>query len=341
MKRTELISVEHLYEGMVLGEDILGPFELLVLSRGKKLSEQNVSVIKKQGLDFIYIEVSSKEEKELKEKYLELESELKEIFTSSGQISRAVKDRIQATLNEMLHTLPQKVNILMELKRLKEKDTYSVKHSIQVGLLSGLMGIWLQLPEGIIQELALAGTMHDIGKTLVPQELLNKPGKLTNSEFEKIQKHTLYGYKKLSQVGDIPNSVCRVALEHHERLDGSGYPAKHTEDNIHFFSKLVTIADIFDASTTNKVYGSRIQPLHALHELEKFRDARKIDPTLFDAFVRNVYKLFVGCSVVLDNGMEGEIAFFHKLSPNRPIIRVNDKLMNLAHHPEVGIKDIF
>jgi len=341
VKKTELIGVDDLFEGMILGEDILGKYDLLILNRGKVLTGQNISVLKNQGLDFVYVEIPTQEEV-FNEKYNELEEELRELFYSStGQFTKTAKLKIQSTLNSMLDTLPQKTNMLMELKRLKMKDVYSVRHSINVALISGLMGTWLQLSSEDIEELMLAGAMHDIGKVFVSQDILSIPGKLSEAQFEEVQKHTLYGYKKLSKSEGIPESICRVALEHHEKLDGSGYPAGLTEENLHFFTKIVTIADIFDASTATKVYGSRIQPLQSLKELEQFMNQNKIDSTLFKLFINNIYKLFVGCTVILDNGVQGEIAFFHKLNPNRPIIRANGRLMNLAHHPTVQIQDIY
>ncbi len=340
MNKIELIGVDDLFEGMILGEDIQGKYDLLILSKGKVLSEQNISVLKNQGLDYVYIEVPSKEDA-FKSSYSELENELKEVFSTNGQLSRTAKEKIQGTLNNLLEALPQRTNMLMELKRLKMKDEYSVRHSLNVALLSGLMGVWLQIPDEDVQELMLSGAMHDIGKVFVSQDILSIPGKLNRAQFEEVQKHTSYGYKKLSHVDGLPESIARVALEHHERLDGSGYPGKHTEEKLHFYTKIVMIVDIFDASTANKVYGSRIQPLQAIRELEHLKNQMKIDSTLFNVFIRNIYKLFVGCNVVLENGVEGEIAFFHKLSPDRPIIRTGGKLMNLAHHPTIAIKDIY
>lgn len=341
MGKIELINVDDLFEGMVLGEDIFGKFDLLVLSRGKVLNQQNISVLKNQGLDYVYIELNPSAEAEFEALYEELVNELNEVFLGSGKMSQSALETIQCTLTDLMGTIAKSNNLLMELKRLKVKDLYTVKHSINVSLLSGLMGLWLQLSDEDVLELMLAGALHDVGKSYVSQDILNTPGQLSSKEFEEVKKHTVYGYKKLSKSEGIPETVKRVALEHHERLDGSGYPASKKVDELHFFTMIVTIADIFDASTTNKVYGSRMHPLTALRELEQNQQLGKIDSTLFKLFSNNIYKLFVGCTIELSNGMIGEIAFFHRLSPNRPIIRVEGKLMNLAHHPSVAIQDIY
>jgi len=341
MGKPLLIEIENLSEGMVLGEDVYGKFDLLVLKKGKKLSQQNISVLENQGLDFVYIEVATVDDNWIKEQYTEFQHTLHDVFQNSGQLNKTAKEKIESTLQNLIATIPQKSFMLMELKRLNLKDEYSARHCLNVALMAGMMGTWLQFSEDDIQVLMLAGALHDIGKAFIPMEILKIPGKLTQEQFEEVKNHSLYGYKKLSKVEGLPEAVVTVALEHHERLDGSGYPGGKEEDKIHFFSKIIAIVDIFDACTTKKVYGSRIHPLDALKELEENKNAGKIDSVLFKVFYSNIYKLFVGCTIKLDNGLIGNIAFFHKLSPNRPIIRVDGKLMNLAHHPNIEIVDIF
>ncbi len=341
MNKTELFGVNDLVEGMILGEDIYGKYDLLVLSRGKVLTQQNISVIKSQGLDYIYVSVSSEEDLIIEQAYDVLLDEIKEIYEGSSTITKELKERMGNNLHQLLGSLLDNSYMLMELKRLKVKDIYTAKHSLNVALLSGLMGVWLELSDEDVEELMLAGALHDIGKTFVSVDILNKPGMLSELQFKEIQNHTSYGYKKLNVIPDIPESVKRVALEHHERVDGSGYPAMKTSENMHFFSKIVSIADVFDASTTNKIYGERIHPLNAIQELRILKNEGKIDSTLFTYFINNIYKTFVGCNIELSDGSKGQVAFFHKLNPERPIMRVNGRLLNLAHRPDLKIVDIY
>lgn len=341
MGKPLLVDVTNLSEGMVLGEDVYGKFDLLVLKKGKVLSAQNISVLTNQGLDLVYIEQNTLDENWIKNQYTEFQVILQDVFENSGHLNINAKNKMEKILDNLISTIPQKAFMLMELKRIQIKDAYSAQHCLNVALMAGMIGMWMQFSEEDIQELTLAGALHDIGKAFIPMEILQIPGKLTDAQFEEVKNHSLYGYKKLSKVQGLPESVVTVALEHHERLDGSGYPGGKEEDKIHFFSKIVAIADIFDACTTKKVYGSRIHPLEALRELEINKNEGKIDPVLFKVFLNNIYKMFVGCTIKLDNGLVGTIAFFHKLSPDRPIIRVNGKLMNLSHHPNIEIVDIF
>jgi HD-GYP domain-containing protein (c-di-GMP phosphodiesterase class II) len=205
---------------------------------------------------------------------------------------------------------------------LRQCDDYTIEHSADVAILMVAVGRLLEVPEPELPVLALAGLMHDVGKQRVPQAILRKPAALTVQEFSEIRKHPQYGYDLLSQCPDCPEIVRLVALQHHERLDGSGYPAGLTCPAIHPYSRLAAVADTFDAITANRVYRLGRSPRHAVLELYGSRK-RRLDPEAVQALIKLVGVYPVGTRVRLSTGERGVVIAPNPDDTARPIILVD------------------
>lgn len=207
-------------------------------------------------------------------------------------------------------------------EELHEKDDYTFRHNICVGVIAGLIGKWLGYNETQIRELELAGLLHDIGKTKVPLYVLNKPSTLTNAEYNQLKNHTIYGYSLLRRTADLPESVSLVALQHHERNDGLGYPFRISSDQIHAYAKIMAIADVFHAMLSERPY----KPAVPLYDVLMQMDSNKfgqLDPEIMFIFLHNMMETLVGKKVCLTDGSIGTVIMNHPFHPTKSIIHLD------------------
>ena len=169
---------------------------------------------------------------------------------------------------EILDNLNDYDSILKSITNSRDIDEYLTSHCVNVALLSSMLGKWLNLPKKDLTLLTYSAFLHDIGKTKVNQTILNKPSKLTKSEFEEIKKHSIYSYDLVKNIPYLDESVSLGVLMHHERLDGSGYPLGLKEDKISAFAKIIGITDMFDAMTSDRVYSKKQNPFKVLEIMQ-------------------------------------------------------------------------
>lgn len=209
------------------------------------------------------------------------------------------------------------------LQMMPHEEDYLYHHSVDVGIIAGCLSFWMGRNYHEIEETILGALLHDIGKALIPLKVLNKPGSLTDEEMHLVRFHSLRGYKFLKQYGDFSQSVLLCALQHHERIDGSGYPMAVKGDKIHPYAKLIAIADVFDAMTSVRSYGKRATPYEAV-EIMKREMVGKLDYEVCSVFLDKLSQRFVGDIVQLSNGQRGEVVFLNPHDCTRPIVRTRD-----------------
>ena len=168
-------------------------------------------------------------------------------------------------------------------------------------------------------QLTAAALLHDVGKMLIPETITNKPGKLTSQEYAIMQKHTVYGYDILKDTVGITHRQALVALQHHERLDGSGYPTGIKEAHIDLFSRIVAVADVFHAMTSNRVYQDHSPFYQVLFQMEKDMFG-ELDPVVTMLFIEKTMNSLIGFPVLLTDGRSGTIRLVPKRIPTRPLI---------------------
>lgn len=210
---------------------------------------------------------------------------------------------------------------LIGLARLKDKDDYTYMHSVAVCALMVALARQLGLDEEQVRQAGLAGLLHDVGKMMVPLSILNKPGKLTDAEFEKIKSHPAEGHKMLlegSGIGDVALDVC---LHHHEKVDGSGYPEHLTDEQISLYAKMGAVCDVYDAITSNRPYKSGWEPAESLRKMAEWSKGH-FDTAIFHAFVKSVGIYPIGSLVKLESGYLGVIIDQTEKSLLKPILMV-------------------
>ena len=208
---------------------------------------------------------------------------------------------------------------LVWLTQLKNKDEYTSLHSLNVCVLSLFFGRSMNFSQDQLHTLGLGALLHDVGKLKVPSEVLNKPSRLTDEEFGVMKKHTVFGYDLMKNQGELSTEALNIIVQHHERLNGSGYPYNLQHGQISDYSKLVSIVDVYDAITSNRVYHRETTPFNALNEIYKDRE-KEFDTRLVEQFIKCLGIYPIGSLVELNTGQVGIVVFFSEKSHLAPTV---------------------
>ena len=195
---------------------------------------------------------------------------------------------------------------LISLARLKDKDNYTYMHSVAVCALMVSLARQLGLNNDQTRHAGLAGMLHDIGKTMIPMEIINKPGKLTVVEFQTIKTHPAEGYKILRGSNGIGDIALHVCMHHHEKVDGSGYPDKLTNEQIDLYAKMSAVCDVYDAITSIRAYKKGWEPAQAIRKMAEWSHSH-FDQRIFEAFVRSIGIYPIGSMVRLASDRLGVV----------------------------------
>lgn len=239
-----------------------------------------------------------------------------------------------------LYELTCQKNVLSNLYRLKAPVDYMYLHAVDVGVIAGLIGRWCALGEADIKKLILAGVMHDVGKSQIPLYILERPELLTQEQMDALKLHPTYGYYMVKSIPGIEPEVQQAILQHHERENGSGYPLGSTADGIHAFAKILAIADVYDAMTSNRVYKSSVTPFVALDTLAS-EIVTHFDRKYCEIFIGNSLKTLINATVLLSDHSQAKVVSFNSFLSVKPIVQKNDgQLIDLNEPGTVSIVEI-
>lgn len=320
------ISVERVREGMVLAKAIYSIDGNILLNAGIKLKESYISKFKEIGITEIYISDN-----------LSFDIVINDVITDETRFEArmAVKKAMDGVMSgntldvkpvrnivgKIVEELLSAEDAVINLQDLKTVDNYTFSHSANVCVLSTITGISLGYDAVRLKELALGALLHDIGKIRIPNEILNKPGPLTPEEYEIIKKHTKYGYEILKQSMDTSSYTSYIALTHHEKYNGEGYPLGLKGKEIHEFSRIVSVCDVYDAMTSNRVYRKRINISEAVEYLVSLGN-HHFDYEIVRKLLEHISVYPLGSYVSLSTGETAIVVDNNKKYPNRPVIRL-------------------
>lgn len=240
-------------------------------------------------------------------------------------------EKVTEICNSLYENMHSNIVVTECLNKIKIVDEYTYAHSINVALYSMLIGKWLELPESEIRLLMIAGILHDVGKSKIPINILNKKGPLTGEEFEVIKKHPSLGFEIIKDNADINKKVKEAVLMHHEKENGTGYPFGIKSVGISSFAKIISIADVFDALTSERVYKKRQTPFDTFREFERMGIAEgNFDPGILLKFIHNISQYYVGSRVMLSTGKFGEIVYVPPHNISDPVVRVDGSYIDLS-----------
>jgi len=237
---------------------------------------------------------------------------------SGGKVEKAA---VVEVVDNIMDSVLRNQDALMGLGRLRKTDEYTYTHSMGTCVLMVSFGRMLGLAPDKIRDAGVGALLHDIGKTRIPVNILNKVGRLSAAEFEIVKGHAEYTRIILEETVDINDTTMRTACEHHERLDGSGYPGKLNKDDISLFGQAMAIVDVYDAVTSDRCYQRKIQPTQALSLLYEW-SGQYFDAELVQKFIRCVGIYPVGSLVRLDSGLLGVVVSHCEESLMQPVLRI-------------------
>ena len=210
-------------------------------------------------------------------------------------------DRMEPLVENLVDSIFRNQNALLPLAGLKRHDDYTFEHSVSVCALMVAFARGLDLPRQTIKEIALGALLHDVGKSKVPDAILNKPSRLTAAEFARMQEHVTFSIQILEETPGILPISMQVAAQHHERYDGSGYPYQLKGETISLYGQMASIVDVYDAISSDRVYHKGMQPSEALKKLLEWSE-HHFDPKLVHSFIRAIGIYPSGSLVRLESG---------------------------------------
>ncbi|WP_371371377.1 HD-GYP domain-containing protein [Sporomusa aerivorans] len=347
-------SISEVKPGMEIGRMVLTQDDKVILSEGTILTESMIEGLRFWEIHSVFIkELSPSAEPALdfsipetplqKKFYAEYDktvSNLKAYFDKMRFFKDVPLAMLRELANSSVEPLINANGVLNHIHMVRRQDDYTFHHSVNVAIISGVLGKWLGYTGTKLRDLILAGLLHDIGKTQIPLDILNKPGKLTEDEMEVMRLHTTRGYQLIRDVPGIPRGVVYGVFQHHERFDGSGYPLGVQGDKIHEYAKIIAVADIYDAMTSDRVYHRKVSPFTVVEMLveEMFN---KLDPEIGSVFLNNVRDYFVGNIVELSDGRQAEVIYLGQFMASRPIIVTeNNEYIDLERRKSLSITKI-
>ncbi|WZL72104.1 HD-GYP domain-containing protein [Clostridiaceae bacterium 35-E11] len=319
------LNVEFLKSGMMLAKSIVSSDGQVLLQEGVRLKENYIAKLIELGISEIYIDIDEVTNVAIQDVIQEqtritAQNIMRQTMNAVYMGEHLHAQRILQLVSNILDDLLSNKDIMVNLSDIKAVDDYTFSHSVNVCVLSLITGIAMNYNKTQLKDLGVGAILHDIGKVAIPQEILNKPGSLTNEEYYIIQKHTELGYEILKDYAEIHSTSAIVALTHHERYDGKGYPFGKKAKEIHEFSRIVNIADVYDALTSDRVYKKKILPHQAVEYLTAMGN-HQFDYDMVKKFILHVACYPVGTVVFLSTGVKAVVVEVHRNYPNRPKVR--------------------
>lgn len=339
---------------MILYEDVYSKLGALILPKGTVLDKEQIVKILINKIEKVRIIIPEQSDTDsvkppditsiyesqrlssFKTKYTQKVDDVTSIIKKIGRGATINMDYVKNISKNIMDEFMSLNDVVNYMHLVKPLNDYTYSHSLNVSLISMAIAKWLNFNERQTDEISIAGLLHDIGKTKISEQILNKPGKLTPEEFEEVKKHTTLGYMMVENISEISTGIKYSILMHHEKIDGSGYPTNARENQIPVYAKVIAVADIYDAMTSNRTYRSSLCPFDVIKEFE--RDTfGKLDTHILTVFLKNIANSYLGDYVELNNGEIAEIIF---INPNRiwqPIVRSGSNYIDLSDKSANGL----
>ena len=349
------ITTAKLVPGMITAKDVYSIDDKFVIPAGVTLTDHTITRLAFYTIPYVFIKdevelgtkaVSEKSVEAPHSTYVKnsvefqkFSAEFQEDVTHFKSIVNDVVEKnapldvdllLQDTLS-LLDTARGNIHVFDMLHNLRQYDDLTYTHGLNVALISNVLASWLKLKPEQIELATLCGLLHDIGKLKIPEQIIKKPDRLTDQEYDIIKKHPLEGYKILKKC-NVNMHIMNSALMHHERCDGKGYPLGLPAEKIDIYAKIVSIADVYDAMTAARVYRGPLCPFKVIEIFEN-EGFQKYDTKFIMTFLENVVSTYLSNQVRLTDGRIGTVFFINKQALSRPLLKTEDGYIDLTKEP--------
>lgn len=324
-----LVRTRQLQPGMKIDQAVVDKSGRNLVQRGSILDNYVIDSLLKMGVMMVYIQSGEETAGDIEKSISpQARKQIERLHTddrSKVELSDSVKTRVAEGIqfiysnteskeladatNNIASNLMNAINstdaIAVDISALKTSDEYTFKHSVDVATMSMVLAKQQGLSQKQIYEIGVAGLLHDIGKTKIPLDILNKPARLTDEEFAVMKQHPVFGYRMIKGRDEFSNEICMAVLQHHEKMNSKGYPVGFPSDKITQYARILTIADIYDALVTERPYKSAFSQREAVEMIMSMTG--ELDLTAMKSFLESMILYPVDSIVELSNGEKAKV----------------------------------
>lgn len=352
MKKSR-VRADKLEVGMVTAADVISITGITIVPKRSVLDLKSIDKIRTSGVTAVTVEANDdgskiirsavesveelKESPEFKKLKKNIDTAKNEVKKSLNKIVNSTEeiniDNMIAYVDNVMSDIGVNSEIFQMLNFMKEDKSDTFTHSVNVALMSGVLAKWAKISKADTDTIVASALLHDVGKLKIPEEITTGRN-LSSADKMILRKHAIYGYNILK--GRVDEKIAQVALAHHERYDGSGYPMNKKGGEIPKFARLIAIADIFDENTSKRDSTLSVCPFEVIRMFET-DGYQKFDAEYLLAFLSGIADTYIGYNVELSNGKRGTIVFSNKLRPSRPMVKVDNRYVDLGIETGINI----
>jgi HD-GYP domain-containing protein (c-di-GMP phosphodiesterase class II) len=345
IKQLPLASVN---DNMTLAQDVYDLHDRVLVTAGTQLRREIIALLQKHEVKSVWVKhtqtiKSLPQNREItavqnligaatRRKMIQT---MQNAFRQRGSIA-AHLPYMREAIDDVIKELSCHDHLLIYLTDIRKRSDYLYGHCVDVGLFAIVIGMAMGLSKEDIYILGIGGLLHDYGKTTISDAILEKNGPLTPEEFNLVKTHASAGYNILRSETKVDSRIALMALQHHERPDGRGYPWGIKEDEIHPLAKIIAVADVYDALTTDRVYRPAVAVYEAIRTIQ-VSSGTQFDKKVVETFCNVTVPFYVGSAVKLSNGVAGAVLRINSSNPSRPVIWTREGIINLLHDCSIDI----
>jgi len=341
----------HIYQckqGDILVDNVYDDCGILIGAKGEVINEHVINRLKTFRIRQVSVYDSQNEENtekggssfdEFKKDYRKDLNFMKQLLDDLDEGRKLDYEKVECISNSIYSKINSISNIVECMNEVNNMGEYTYTHSINVSLYALLLAKWLKLSEEETRNVVTTGILYDIGKSRISRDILNKKGSLLPEEYEQIKHHANIGYQLSKDIPQLTDEIREGILMHHEREDGKGYPSGIKGDNINRYAKIISVVDVYDALTSERVYKNRSTPFDTFSELIRIGYGY-FDTKVLMTFLSNISCYYNGSIVKMNNGETGKVIFVAPQSISMPIVSLKGKYIDLSQNRQLKIVEM-